>query len=98
MFTDSHNVDDRLVETDAVFAIREAGIQPFHVFHDIRLTTHYQSGIQTCRSSSHVIWTLVWVSLTGETAECRNLTAWKRPFLRLTFQTTVSQQGVARIL
>ena len=40
MFTDSHNVDDRLVETDAVFAIREAGIQPFHVFHD---TSYYSS-------------------------------------------------------
>ena len=58
MFTDSHNVDDRLVETDAVFAIREAGIQPFHVFHGIRPTTHHQSCIRTCRFCPHVIWML----------------------------------------
>jgi hypothetical protein len=32
MFTDSHNGDDRLVETDAVHEIREAGTQPFYGF------------------------------------------------------------------
>jgi hypothetical protein len=55
MFTDSHNVDDLTVEPHAVFEIREAAIQPFHVLESFRFASHRNSA-QMCRSASHLIW------------------------------------------
>jgi hypothetical protein len=36
MFTDSPNSDDRLVETDVLFEIREEGKHISHVLHNVR--------------------------------------------------------------